>query len=423
MNFDPNSLFYYMVKTYHEKKTEKNKIIFCNEGGSRSAKTYDAIHFITAFCSQNQDKPIPLRIGFFRNTLKDSREKLYYDFKTCLKIIGIFDSNNAFKENQSPEYYLYGNKIEFRGLDEDTEQVGYDIVFVNEALEVDTESKISGLKMRCSKLMIFDWNPKYTIHWIFEWEGRPDIYFTKTTYKNNKHLTQSIITEIESESPWHLDDLHLPKNERRPHIENLKNGTTNEWHFEVYGMGVRANKSGLVFPNVNWIESLPESYDVKYYGLDYGFTNDPTALTEIRVKKNAESEKIDVYCRLLIYEPTKDADILMKLINAIDPKIKEFQFCSDSADGGFMISDLRRNGYNIIAVSKPAGSILYGIDLMNRVNLHIVKNKNAIAEQENYSYMTVNGIAINEPVDKFNHMWDSIRYVFMTLIRRFILKN
>lgn len=419
--FDPCPLFYYMAKTYAENKTDSNKIIFCNEGSSRAAKTIDAFHLIELFCQQAEK---PLKVGVFRNTLKDSREKTYDDFKKYLKTIrGIYNSENARRELTSPEYNLHGSIIEFRGLDDETEQKGYDIVFVNEALEIDNESKIAGLKLRCTKLMIFDWNPKYTLHWIFKWENRPFVYFTKTTYKNNKHLEQSIITEIESESPWNLDDLHLPKDQRRPNEENIQNETVNEWHFEVYGMGIRANKSGLVFPNVNWITELPESYDAKYYGLDFGFTNDPTALTEIRVKKNAENEKIDVYCKLLIYEPTRDSDVLLNLIEMIDPNIRDFQICSDSADGGFMISDLRRKGFNIIAASKPAGSILYGIDLMHRVILHIVKNKHAISEQENYCYITVNGIATNEPCDKFNHMWDSIRYVAMTLIRRFILKN
>ena len=418
MRFDPNSLFYYMAKTYSDNKTDDNKIIFCNEGSSRSSKTFDAIHLIYAFCDQNRNLKIPLRIGCFRNTLKDSREKLYYDFKTCLKEMEVYDSNSAYKENQSPEYFLFGNKLEFRGLDEDTEQVGYDIVFVNEALEVDIEEKISGLKMRCTRLMIFDWNPKYTQHWIFNWEGQKNILFTKTTYKNNKHLKQSVISEIESKSPWNLDDLKLTKKERRPHEENILNKTANEWYFEVYGMGLRANRDGLVFPDVTWIYEWPKEYDYEYYGLDFGFTQDPSAFTHVAFKVNKE-RKHDLYLWLKIYEPTKDSDILVSKMELVEPKLKDFIIYADSASP-LMIADIRRKQYNIFEVAKPPGSILYGIDLMNRFNIHIMYDKNAKAEQENYCYKKIHGIQVNEPVDGFNHFWDSARYVCMSMLRRYL---
>ena len=422
MAFDPNALFYYMAKTYAENKTENNKIIFCNEGSSRSSKTLDAFHLIEVFCSHAKT---PLKIGVFRNTLKDCREKTYDDFKKFLgvKIRNIYKSENARRELTSPDYVLHGSTIEFRGLDEETEQKGYDIVFVNEALEIDTELKINGLKMRCLKLMIFDWNPKYTQHWIFDWEGRPNIYFTKTTYRNNKHLEKPIITDIESKSPWDLEDLHLPKNQRRPHAENIKNKTVDEWHFEVYGMGVRANKAGLVFPNVTWIYDLPNEYDVRFYGLDYGFTNDPSALTEVRLKKNAEGQKCDIYIKLLLYQPTKESDDLIQLIDSIDKYARNVEIASDSADGGFMLADLRRHGFNIIPAKKPAGSILYGIDLLHRCNIHLVVSEHSKKEQENYSYMVIEGNQTGIPIDKHNHMWDSVRYVALMMLHQYIIKN
>lgn len=408
MKFDPNYLFYVMLKTYVDNKTDDNKIIFCNEGGARSSKTFDAIHLIYKFCSDNRNLKIPLRIGCFRDTLKDSREKLYYDFKTCLKEMDVYDPNSAFKENQSPEYFLFGNKIEFRGLDEDTEQVSYDIVFVNEAMEIDNEAKIAGLKMRCTKLMIFDWNPKYTQHWIFDWEGRPNTYFTKTTYKNNKHLKPSIISEIESKSPWDLDDLHLPECERRPHPENIKNRTADEWYFKVYGMGDRSNHDGLVFPSVTWIDEFPKDVERVFYGNDFGFTIDPNCLVKCGVNGNK------LYAEIMCYTPIDNINTLCQVMK---PIVKNDIVWCDSADRYSFIPDLRLMGISAYPAKKYPGCIKYRISVIKRYDLHIVYSKEAKIEQENYSYRVIHGIQIEEPIDKFNHFWDALGYAVQHELR------
>ena len=408
MKFDPNSLFYVMLKTYVDNKTDDNKVIFCNEGGARSSKTFDAIHLIYKFCSDNRNLKIPLRIGCFRDTLKDSREKLYYDFKTCLKEMDVYDPNSAYKENQSPEYFLYGNKIEFRGLDEDTEQVSYDIVFVNEAMEIDNEAKISGLKMRCTKLMIFDWNPKYTQHWIFDWEGRPDIYFTKTTYKNNKHLKPSIVAEIESKSPWNLDDLHLPEGDRRPNTENIKNRTADEWYFKVYGMGDRANRDGLVFPSVTWIDEFPKDVERVFYGNDFGFTIDPNCLVKCGVNGNK------LYAEIKCYTPIDNINTLSQVLK---PIVKDDIVWCDSADRYSFIPDLRLLGISAYPAKKYPGCIKYRISVIKRYDLYIVYSKEAKIEQENYSYRVIHGIQIEEPIDKFNHFWDALGYAVQHELR------
>lgn len=410
MNFKPNNLYYWMVDKYISNKTNENKIVICNEGSSRSSKTWDAFHLIYTFCDHNRYLDIPLEIGVFRRTLKDCREKTYEkDFKGCAKTIGFYNKEDARKENTSPDYYLFGNKIEFRGLDDGSEATAYDIVFINESLEVESELLISGLKMRCRKLMLFDWNPKYTLHWVFEYEGRPFTYFSKTTYKNNVHLEQSVITEIESKSPWDLKDLHLPENERRPHKQNLIDGTIDEWYFKVYGMGERANKTGLVFPNVTWIDKFPEDVEQIGYGFDIGYTHDPSALTKVGINGD------NIYIELLMYQPTENASIAAPLIKAVAPEL-DYLVC-DSADPQFII-DLNLQQITTVAVKKFAGSIKYGIGLLKSYKIHLVKNTDVQKEQENYAWRQINGISLDEPVDGFNHFWDSARYVTMFRFRK-----
>lgn len=418
MAFDPNPLFYYMASTYAKYKTADNKIVFCNEGASRAGKTQDAFHLIEVFCSHAKK---PLTIAIFRNTLKDSRTKAYKDFKKYLEEIrGIYDPNKARCEHTSPVYNLHGSLVEFKGLDEETEQTDYDIVFVNEALEVDSESKIAGLKLRCNKLMIFDWNPKYTQHWIFEWEGRPDIYFTKTTYKNNKHCPKQFITEIESESPWMLEDLKKPEAERRPHKENIERGTVDKWHFEVYGMGMRSNRDGLVFPSVTWIDEFPpeNELDLVFYGLDFGFTQDPSAFVKLGFKSMGEGKRHKVYHKLMIYEPTATADLLYDKMKSVEPNLDDYNVWADCS-APLMITDLRAKGVNIFAVTDK--QIVYGVDLMNRFDIHLVHDLDVKKEQENYCYDSVHGIQINEPIDKHNHFWDASRYGYMSQLRRYVI--
>ena len=423
MRFDPNGLFYWMAKTYADNKTPDNKIIFCNEGSSRSSKTWDAIHFIVMFCLQNQNAN--LQIGCFRDTLKNSRERLYEkDFKLCLKHIGIYNHENARKENQSPEYYLFGNKIEFRGLDDETEQVGYDIVFVNEALELKTEALIAGLKMRCRKLMIFDWNPKFTMHWIFDYEKQPNVFFSRTTYKNNKHLERSIITDIESKSPWHLDDLHLPESERRPNLDNVQNGTADYWFFKVYGLGERANREGLVFPNVTWHDEMTTECDKYFFGLDFGNTTGIYALSYGAYNHDGIWFDDPIYGSFATKQDIdndsnsglKNFWTAMKAwLDSKGWKDYEIIIVSDSAQPQ-KINDLNRfainDGYNckFVPCKKFPGCIKWRIDIIKRHKLNLVKRDHTKIEQENYTYKTINGIALDEPIDDFNHAWDAKGY-------------
>lgn len=410
MNFDPNGLYHWMVKIYSENKTEDNKIQIFNEGGSRSSKTWDAFHFIVTFCDHNRNSDKPLEIYILRKTLTECRDKTFEEFKKVLQIIGIYD-RECHTSFPKPNYNLWGNIIKFRGLDDEKDSEGYpsDITFVNEMLEIENESLIAGIKMRCRKLFMGDWNPKFTQHWAFEYEGRPDTYFSKTTYKNNKHLEKSVVKEIQSYDP-NIE-------------ENVKNGTADEWRHKVYGKGERANRDGLVFPNVTWIDKYPETgLDKELYGLDFGYTQDPSALVKVGFKAiKTEGKKSNLYLQLKLYQPTKDVDLLINAIKAVEPNIKDYRVWADSADP-LMIADLRRMGLSIFAVNKFKGSITYGIDLINRFNIHIVYDADFKKEQENYCYKTIHGIATNEPIDKHNHAMDATRYPVISELRRFYIK-
>jgi len=241
--------------------------------------------------------------------------------------------------------------------------------------------------MRCRKLIIQDWNPKYTVHWCFDQEGQPNIFFLYSTYKNNKHLQKAVITEIESYDPDNPD--------------NVKNRTVNKFRHNVYALGIRCAREGLVFPDIIWIDKFPDEIERDFYGLDFGYTNNPSALCHIGVNK------IDIYLENKLYIPTKDVNVLDSFLQHVLPKDKTC-WC-DSADPG-MVSDLKKMGYQCFAAKKWAGCIVYRNDVLNRYNIHIVKDIDFRKEQENYRYKIINGIQLNEPEDSHNHLWSASGY-------------
>lgn len=231
MHFDPNDLFFKMAETYSDFKAEGKRLVICNEGGTRSSKTWDTFHLIIAICAHNINAKLDIYI--LRDTLTNCKDYTYKDFQ---KVVNLCKINNfaIFTNPQKPNCLLYGNNVHFRGLDDEKNTEGYpsDIIFVNEVLET-KKAKVEGLLMRCRKLVVFDWNPKLTKHWIFDYEVRPDVLFTHTTYKNNKHLEQTIVSEIESYNP--------------EVEENVINKTANLFRWKVYGLGKRADQEGNVF--------------------------------------------------------------------------------------------------------------------------------------------------------------------------------
>ena len=414
MIFDPNELFYEMVGIYHNNKTPENKVTICNEGSTRSSKTWDVFHLLYIYYDHNRNKGLETYI--LRNTLVDCRDFTYKEFGKCMTRIGVWDKFNK-RESPKPYVNIYGNHIYFRGLDEDKEAPPSDIVFVNEALEVETRAKLKGWLMRCRRLQVFDWNPKFSQHWCYEMEGQPNVFFTHSTYKNNKHLEKSVVAEIESYCPYHFDDLHLPIKERRPHPTNIKNGTADDYQWAVYGEGRRSSPEGLIFRYVNYIDEWPKDI-APVYGMDFGFTADPTALCYVG------ENKTDIFLELLLYEPTETADTIHQYAKSrgINRKLPCTADSSDKYTGENkgtveMVSELSDKGWNIQKVRKTK-SVMYWINKMKEKRINIVKNDlyhHAKKEQENYRLKLVNGIAINQPIDKFNHFWDAARYGYISL--------
>ena len=170
---------------------------------------------------------------------------------------------------------------------------------------------------------------------------------------------------------------------------------------------------GVIFPYVEWIETFPED-KAAIYPNDFGFTTDPNVLG-----KYAEDE-FNIWIEPLSYEPIETPKELALLLESLGIE-KEAIIPCDSADKYTgenkgtveMVKGLKKEGFiNAYKISKTK-SVMFWLNSMKTKKIHIVKNhlyKQALKEQQNYRMKEINGIAINQPIDKWNHIWDQARY-------------
>jgi len=399
--FVPNDLFFKIEEFYNQRQAKKGKAIICAEGSTGAGKTWSIFYFFYVLCDMNRG--LNLDIYFCRDTLINCRQKTLLDFQHFLEYIGEWDSKNL-KEYPQPEYTLFGQKIRFRGLDDDEKQEGYksDFIYINEALDCQ-ESAIANLRTRCKFAMLLDWNPKYSAADLFKYEGREDTIFLKTTYKDNlENLERAKIEEIES---------YNPDNE-----ENVRRGTANKFKWQVYALGLRANKEGLVFPDVTWVSEFPADIDNISWGMDFGEAAQ-TAIVKAGI--DMRDGKRDLYLEGRYYKPTANSDIIFNVLVDIKNKERDIMiwnkmsalkigrveaerdlpnplgivWCDNNQPG--WISDLRRphvingvryEGFQALPTPKFNGSRNYWITTLKKWKIHIVSNEDFKKEQENFCY-------------------------------------
>ena len=167
----------------------------------------------------------------------------------------------------------------------------------------------------------------------------------------------------------------------------------------MYGLGLVGNLDGVIFDNWLTIDSIPSDARLLGIGLDFGYSNDPTAIVEIY--KYNDKRIINEVC---YRTGMVNSDIARML-----PK-NTFVY-ADSAEPK-SIEEIRRFGINIMPVKKGADSIMFGITTMQTQNYLVTKSsKNIINEFEKYIWdKDKNNNAKNKPVDKYNHAMDALRY-------------
>ena len=352
------------------------------QGSSRSGKTYNTLLWLIGFVVNN-----PLfvyKVSVVRATLPALKGSVLEDFKEILKRM------NRWKEqsfNKTDLIYTFDNGSTFEFFSSDNEQKlrgrKRDILFVNEANEI-TQIMWQQLKMRTTMFAIIDYNPSFSDdHWICSVNQEEKTYHFITTFEDNiQNLEQPVIDEIKS----------------------LKYKNPTLW--QIYGEGKQAIVEGLVFPNFETIADIPSQIDKTFIGIDYGYTNDPTAIVEVGI------EGENIYIREIAYQTHLMTNEIAQILKKQGKKV-----ISESADPR-MIDELARDGINIVPVQKYKGSIEAGIAKMQTMKIHVTKDStNVIKEFKNYTYeKNREGKYLNTPIDMFNHAIDATRYVILTTV-------
>lgn len=394
------------------------------EGGARSSKTWSVIYFILYICLFVEKE---CTINIIRETYNEFKTTLYLDLK---KILNLFGLDNPFERAKDVQSFKIGkNQINFIGADQPKKVHGAtsDYTYFNEMLPI-PEIIFTNLIMRCSKFWIGDFNPSVTEHYVFNKViTRPDVGHLQTTFRDNPNVPLGQKIEILGFEPWLPGSYEVVNNVLMyngeemtkdnyppPHPTNIDNGTADEFMWKVYGLGLRGAMKGVIFQNITYIPEFP---DMGYiHSNDFGFTTDPNALV-----KYAEDDR-NIYIELRAYEPIENPEDLSDFMDALGVE-RDLPLPCDSSDKYTgenkgtveMVKGLKKLGWKAFKISKTK-SVMYHLVTMKKKKIHIVKNHlymQAKKEAENYRMKEINGIAINQPIDKFNHMWDAARYGHM----------
>ena len=364
-------------KSYYDCKNCDTRIQI-HQGGTRSGKTYSICQALIGWCVENKNAGWVITI--IRKTMPSLKASVMRDFFQILENEGWYSPANHNKS--SSQYLLFGNMIEFVSIQESQRIRGRKrhIAFLNECNELTFED-FTQIILRTSEILIMDFNPSDVFSWIYDKVmTRKDASFYQTTYLDNPFLDENTIKEI----------------------EYLKLTDANYWR--IYGLGERGLNIAAIFPQFNQVEQVPDRAQFISFGLDWGFTNDPSAL--ISVYKDG----LDLYVEEHLYETGLTNNDLSRKMR--DLGIERQEIIADSAEPK-SITELSRQGFLIKGANKGQDSIRLGIDVMKRHRINITRESiNLIKEMQSYKWKTDrDGNQINEPEKGNDHGIDALRYV------------
>ena len=367
--------------TAQSKIASLKKRIRIVQGGTSASKTFTIIPMLITYATQNPKS----EISIVSESIPHLKRGAVKDFIKIMQMTGNW-SEGSYNKSDMKYRFKNGSYIEFFSVDQPDKLRGArrHILFINECNNVPFDAYLQ-LSIRTSKFIYLDYNPSNEFWVHTELIKDKDADFIILTYKDNEALDESIVREIEKAK------------------EKAK--TSKYWDnwWNVYGLGLVGSLDGVIFHNWSQIDSIPQEAKLFSYGMDFGFTNDPTTL--VAVYKWNEKLIIDE----LIYQ-TKllNSDIIRKCKELTD---MQTYIIADSAEPK-SIQEIKNAGIRIKAAEKGKDSINHGIDLLQQYELLITsRSTNLIKEFRNYTWdVDRQGNKLNKPIDDWNHGIDALRY-------------
>ena len=366
-----------------KRTTSINKILSLNgrikiiQGGTSAGKTFGILPILIDKCAKENG----LEVSVVAETIPHLRRGAPKDFLKIMRWTNRY-FDDRFNKTLLRYEFANGSSIEFFSADDASKLRGArrDILYINECNNVTFEA-YNELSIRTKKEVYLDFNPANEF-WVHkELKDEPDTDFIILTYKDNEALDESIVSQIE---------------------KNRDKATTSSYWanwWRVYGLGQVGSLEGVVFNNWKEIDTIPKEAKLIGIGLDFGYTNDPTAAIEIYNYNGTRIINELVYRTGMV-----NSDIAKILPSGVI-------IYADSSEPK-SIEEIRRQGKTIKGVTKGADSINYGIDVMQRQDYLVTKQStNLIKELRSYCWDTdKQGQRMRRPIDHYNHAIDALRY-------------
>lgn len=364
--------------------------VFVIRGGQGASKTVSIIELLIQSLLASTKE-----ISVISSELSKMKRTVIRDYKKIAKDWGVLE-NGLYNKSESKHELDNDSYIDFLGADVTDVGKGFrrDIIYINEADKMDIDTAVQFISR--AKLTIIDYNPD-SLFWGDDYINENN--FITLTFEDNEFLSQS---EVDSILDYKTKGFHNPTLpfEQLFKEENIKsNYWSNKW--KVYGLGMVGNLDGVVFDNWQQIDSIPEDARLLGIGMDFGYSNDPTAIVEVWKWNDKRILNEICYRKGLV-----NSDIAEYLPNNVI-------VYADSAEPK-SIEEIKRLGVKLIqGVSKGADSINFGIQLMQEESYLVTKKSiNVIEELQKYTWKKdkKTNEKLNKPIDNYNHAIDAIRY-------------
>ena len=353
-------------------------------GGTSASKTISILLWLIDYAQSAKGKLISvvsesfphLKRGAIRDFLNIMQAHKYY-------------KDSLWNKTDYTYNFESGSKIEFFSADQPGKVRGprRDILFINEANNIPYET-YTQLEVRTKDMIWLDWNP-VSEFWFYSNDisgevpvkDRDDCDFLILTYKDNEALDPNIVKAIEA-----------------------RRGNKNWW--KVYGLGELGDAEGRIYKDWLTIDEIPHEARLERYGLDFGYSNDPTAIVGVHYYNGGYILDQVAYQKGLSNKQI--ADILKNL-----PLATVF---ADSAEPK-SIDEISSYGISIMPSQKGQGSVNQGIQYVQDQRISVTKRSlDLLKEYRNYLWLTdKDGKIINDPSPIYNHLMDAVRYAIESL--------
>lgn len=369
----------YQLTTATKKITQLKKRIRGVQGGTSASKTVSWVLYLIHLA---QSDKTPTTTSIVSESFPHLKRGAMKDFLNIMKEHGYY-KDSRWNKTDSTYQFETGSIIEFFSVDQPDKVRGprRDRLFINEANNIGLEA-FEQLEVRTKEFIALDWNPTNEF-WFYTdvLNKRDDVDHLILTYKDNEALSPEIVRSIE-----------------------LRKDRKGWW--QVYGLGQLGEVEGKIYKDWAIIDEIPHEARLERYGLDYGYSNDPTAITavykynggfiwdEITYQKGLSNKQI---ADILLNQPPA-----LVVADSAEPKSND---------------ELIAYGVNVIPAQKGQGSVNHGIQVVQDQRMSLTKRSvHLIREYRNYMWMTdKDGRILNVPEDSWNHGMDAGRYAMETL--------